>query len=237
MLPPKRLLTLPCLLASEIPLLTEATAEGLRMVDAASPFALGAGRWVEGGVVTTPVNLFLTLTEAVIPSVRLAAARLARELMLRDMAACCCCCLAKAVSLFCAWALAVVFFVEPPPTKVFLVALITVFRSVEAARVGPLSATFLSDEDEATLNLYGIPSRSGRVTWMTTVFFSGGMSRTVFCSASWSSETARRRRFVRGASVLEAWRTVAGFGAAEAAMLSEEGSLALATGGTGRGRR
>lgn len=196
MLPPNLLLMLLCLLTSVEPLMADTAAEGLRT----SRFDSSNGVAVALVIVVTPVNLFRAPAEAVIPPPPVEA-RFARELMLRDMAACCCCCLTNAASLFCDCALVVAFFAELLlPAKVPLVALITVFRSVEAARVGALSMSAV--EDDATLNLYGIPSRSGRVTRMTTVFFSGGISRTVFCKASWSSETARRSRFARGGSLL-----------------------------------
>ena len=171
-----------CLLPSATPLNVETAVSGL---------------CVSQFIVVTPVNLFLVLVELVIPLCS-ADARLARELILRDMAACCCCCFTNVISLLCDCTPVASFFAELLPTKVPLVALITVLRSEEAARVGALSPSVV--QEDATLNLYGIPSRSGRVTRMTTVFFSGGISSTVFCSASWSSETARRRRFARGGS-------------------------------------
>lgn len=160
MLPPNRLLTLPCLFASVTecaalpPLLADAVTSGLRTlgstVDVASPL-------VECTVVTTPVNLFLTLVDGVIALARLivVGAKLARELMLRDMAACCCCCFANAASRFCACMDAAVFLADPPPTNVLLVALITVLRSDEAALTDPLPSptTLTSDLEEATLNL------------------------------------------------------------------------------------
>lgn len=207
MLPPNRLLALVFLLASlkhaDVPLIADSATEALRTLDVESILALiaTAGLLPKGSVVTTPVNLFLALVEVVIPSAGLSA-RLARELMLRDMAACCCCCFANAASRFCVCAERV-FFADPPRTNVPLVALITVLRSEEAARTGLVSLVALPSDEEATLNLYGIPSRSGLVTRMTTVFFSGGMSRTVFCSASWSSVTARRKRLARGGSAFE----------------------------------
>ncbi len=226
MLPPSRL-TLPLLASdgtTDAPEPARAAATGVRVT--------------VGGAVDAPVNLFLTLVDACSVSLRLTVgARLARELILLDMAAACCCCFANAASRFCACAEAVAFLAEPP-VKVLLVALMTLLRSTDAARTGPLaSPSFLaSDVDGATLTWYGMPSRSGRVTRIMTVFFSGGISSTVFCSAPWSSVTASRSRFVLGASLPDACRELGGLAdriAAAAGGLER----AFGTGGTGSGRR
>lgn len=93
--------------------------------------------------------------------------------------------------------------------NVDLVALITVLR------IDELGANVRELSEGVILNLYGAPSRSGRVTLMTT-FFSLGISMTVFCSASVSSVTASRIFLVRG------WSTV-------------DGGAIFGCGGTGRG--